>query len=281
MHRPKLVDDAISIDEVGIESGRYRGLLLRSAYQPIFRRDGGVLVPFAVEGLIVPYADGGPVPPARLFENAPPEDRMFVESMCRALHMRNYHNIGVPCLELFFNFDPHVNCDLAASIRQIRFMARRLREIGFNSRLLVCEITEASALSDKTLVRLAAEMRRHGIRLAIDDFGTGHSTLERVEMIEPDIVKIDGGWFRQITATPASVRLFPSLVQGFKDRGSHVLVEGVETPYQLRVALDGGADLLQGYLLGRPAAAGTIFSTEPLEIDALAGDEQKVVRLFR
>lgn len=281
MNRFQSVNDAIVVDEVGIESGRYGPFHLKSAYQPVFRRDGAFLTPFAVEGLIMPFVEGEPVPSCRLFEETPPQDRMFVEIMCRALHLRNHHNIGVPELRLFFNFDPHVNSDRAASIAQIRFMAKRLREIGLDTRLLVCEITEASALSDKTMVRLAAEMRRHGIRLAIDDFGSGHSTLERVEMIEPDIVKIDGAWFRQIVATPAGARLFPALVQGFRDRGAQVLVEGVETPYQLLTALDAGADFLQGYLLARPALAGTIFDETPLPIEALAGSGDKVVRLFR
>lgn len=281
MFRPALVNDAIVIDEVGIESGRYGGFHLKSAYQPVFRREGAMLAPFAVEGLIMPFIDSSPVPPDLLFRNTLPQDRMFVESMCRALHLRNHHNIGVEKLQLFFNFDPHVNSDLGASISQIRFMARRLREIRLDSRLLICEITEASALSGKTLVRLAAEMRRHGIRLAVDDFGSGHSTLERVEMIEPDIVKIDGQWFRQITAASGTVRLLSSLVQGFKDRGAEVFVEGIETPRQLQVALDAGADFLQGYLLGRPALAGAIFDERPLDIAALAGAEQKVMSLRR
>lgn len=281
MNRLESVHDAVVVDEVGIESGRYGPFHLKSAYQPVFRRQGDALVPFAVEGLIMPFIEGEPVQPGRLFEETPPQDRMFVETLCRALHLRNYHNIGVEGLQLFFNFDPYVNSDRAASIAQIRYMARRLREIGLESRLLVCEITEAAALSAATLVRLAAEMRRHGIRLAIDDFGSGHSTLERVEMIEPDIVKIDGAWFRQITATPAGTRLFPALVRGFKDRGAEVLVEGIETPYHLLTALDADADFLQGYLLARPALAGTIFDESPVAIEALAGAGEKVVRLFR
>src|SRR5690606_35905206 len=120
-------------------------------------------------------------------------------------------------------------------------------------RFLVCEVTESPALDRATFVRLAAEMRRLGMRLAIDDFGSGDSTLERVELLEPDFVKIDGAWFRRLVQTPGAARLLANLVDGFHRGGASVLVEGIETSAQLRAALDAGADCVQGYLLGRPA----------------------------
>ncbi|MET0943727.1 MAG: hypothetical protein ABWY13_20470, partial [Mesorhizobium sp.] len=42
--------NATFVDEVGIEYGIYGAYRLRSAFQPIFRREGAWLVPFAVEG---------------------------------------------------------------------------------------------------------------------------------------------------------------------------------------------------------------------------------------
>ncbi|RUY88379.1 EAL domain-containing protein, partial [Mesorhizobium sp. M7A.F.Ca.CA.001.12.2.1] len=48
----------------------------------------------------------------------------------------------------------------------------------------------------------------------------------------------------------------------------------------LRVALEGGVDLLQGFLLARPALAGTVFEEEPLNIDTLLGTGGNVVPLF-
>ena len=45
--------------------------------------------------------------------------------------------------------------------------------------------------------------------------------------------------------------------EGHGASGSKVLVEGIETPEQLVVAISAGADHLQGFLLARPALAGT------------------------
>jgi len=59
-----------------------------------------------------------------------------------------------------------------------------------------------------------------------------------------------------------------------------VLVEGIEQPAQLGVALEAGADLLQGLLLARPVLTGTLFSAEPLEINELLRPAAKVIPLF-
>jgi EAL domain-containing protein (putative c-di-GMP-specific phosphodiesterase class I) len=226
-----------------------------------------MLHPFAVEGLVRPFVDGRPVPAASLFADVWPRDSFFIESLCRALHLRNHHNLGVPGLELFFNYDPRANGDLERSIGQMHIMAARLIAIDLDIRLLICEITESAALDRETLVRLAAEMRRLGVRLAIDDFGSGHSTLERVDLIEPDFIKIDGAWFRRVVNAPGAARLLANLFRGFQRGGAKVLVEGVETSDQLRAAIDAGADCVQGFLLGRPQVVGSEFDLSPKPVE--------------
>jgi len=281
MKRPRRVSDAIIADEIGIEYGRYGDFILKSAYQKIFCHDGEWLRPFAVEGLVVPFRSGQPMPPEVLFEATPAEDKVFVESICRTLHLRNYDNVGEPGLVLFFNFDPRTNSDFAVTVKELEFIAGRFGEIQLDSHLLVCEIIETEAQDIDTLVRITEEMRRHGIRLAIDDFGVGHSNLERVNQLRPDVVKIDGAWFRQIAAVPAAAGLFKSFVAGLHALGAKVLVEGIETSEQLACAIDADADYLQGFLFSRPKLAGTIFDPAALRIDTLLEPHANVVQLFK
>ncbi|MER8807625.1 EAL domain-containing protein [Mesorhizobium australicum] len=278
--RRRTVGDAIFIDEIGIECGIHGDFRLRSAYQPIYAPRGGSLHPVAVEGLIEPHRAGRPVSPRMFFDSIAAPERLYVETMCRVLHLRNFHNIGVDGLDLFFNYNPLVNDHAGQALAEIRLMSRHLDELGLAPAMLVCEITEQAA-DDALLARLVREMRRDGIRIAIDDFGTGHSTVERVSLLQPDIVKIDGGWFAEFCRHAAAERFFRPLVSSLHDRGAKVLVEGIEQPTHLRVALEGGVDLLQGFLLGRPALAGTIFNEEPLAVDALLGFDNKVVPLHK
>ncbi|UCI21562.1 EAL domain-containing protein [Mesorhizobium sp. B2-1-8] len=280
VERRRTIDDAIFVDEIGIEYGVHGDFRLRSAYQPIYAPRGSSLYPVAVEGLIEPHRAGRTGSPRMFFDGVAASDRLFVETMCRVLHLRNFHNIGVDGLDLFFNYNPLVNNHAGRALAEIRLMSRHLDELGLAPAMLVCEITEQAA-DDALLARLVREMRRDGIRIAIDDFGTGHSTVERVGLLQPDIVKIDGGWFAEFCRHAAAERFFRPLVSSLHDRGAKVLVEGIEQPTHLRVALEGGVDLLQGFLLGRPALAGTIFNEEPLAVDALLGFDNKVVPLHK
>lgn len=280
------IEKAITVDEIGIEIGHYGPYVLKTAIQPIFRLTNRGLEAVAGEALVRPLIGGTEISPMDFFRNVAPGERLLVEALCRALHLRNYHNIGAEGIELFFNFNPRAHHDVEAAIERLAYMIQRLGDIGVDPKKLVCEITELAALDADTLARLAAEMRRHEIRLAVDDFGVGHSTPARVELIEPDFVKIDGTWFRHIAAVPAAARLLGPLISSLHQNGTEVLIEGIASSSQLRIALDAGADLLQGFLLARPALAGAVFPTEPIDPARLlspgATDRQggKVVNLF-
>lgn len=267
--RRRDVGAAILADEIGIAYGVHGEFRLRSAYQPIFAPAGDALRPVAVEALVEPHRAGRAVAPAVFFEGVAEADRLFVEAMCRTLHLRNFRNIGVAGLDLFFNFDPGVNDHPGRVLAELRLMMGGLEEFDLYPGMLVCEITEHAAPNDRVLAAIAREMRRNGLRIAVDDFGAGHSTEDRLRLIEPDVVKIDGPWFALLCRYPAAVRLFGSLTGLLHERGIKVLVEGIEEPRQLRVALDGGADLFQGFLLGRPALAGTVFDAGPVELARL------------
>jgi EAL domain-containing protein (putative c-di-GMP-specific phosphodiesterase class I) len=274
------IGDAISIDEVGIRTGRHGAFHLKSAYQPIWRHRDGTLYPEAVEALARIFQGGIPVPPLDFFSSVATDQRFRVECVCRALHMHNFSMIDAPGLVMFFNYDPRVNGDLDQSITQLNYMAERIAHVGIDIRLLVCEITEADFLDRDTFVRLAAEIRRLGMRLAIDDFGAGHSTLARVQTVEPDVVKFDGSFFRRVVEEPGALRLLSKLVGGFQDGGALVVVEGIETADHMMAAIDTGADYLQGFLLGKPALAGTTFDTTPLAVDRFVRPTEGVYRLY-
>jgi EAL domain-containing protein (putative c-di-GMP-specific phosphodiesterase class I) len=278
--RRRDIAQAIRIDEIGLEYGVYGDFRLRSACQPIYQPRDDVLVPVAVEALIQPQISGGAVSPQAFHGEVRENDRLFVESLCRALHVRNYPFVGLDGVDLFVNYDPQVNDHLGRALAEIRLMARHLGEHGLDASMLVCEITEQAAPDDGVLLATVREMRRNGFRIAVDDFGTGHSTEARVRLLEPDIVKIDGGWFTELCRHAAAERLFRPLLSLLHDQGAKVLVEGIEQPAQLRVALDAGADLLQGFLLARPALTGTLLSAEPLAIESLIKPSAKVIPLF-
>ena len=95
----------------------------------------------------------------------------------------------------------------------------------------------------------------------------------------PDIVRIDGGWFRAIARQAATARLFGALVRAYRSSGAQVLVDGIATETALRVALDSGADSVSARCLRRPRSPATCFPTRRSAIEALLA-ERRVIPLF-
>jgi EAL domain-containing protein (putative c-di-GMP-specific phosphodiesterase class I) len=58
---------------------------------------------------------------------------------------------------------------------------------------------------------------------------------------------------RDIDRQPLKQRLVRSMTELCQDNGTQVIGEGVETEAEAQTLVDLGCDLLQGYLLARPA----------------------------
>ena len=274
---------ALYCDEVGIEYGLYRDHRgdhrLKSAYQPVYAPRGGHLAPVALAAFLAPQRLGRPVPRGAFLDGVPAAERPFVDAMGRLLHLANFRNAGAEGLDLLLDWGPGAGERPLRTPAEIRLMAQRLDEWELHAGMLVCAV---SAAADMQLsARLARELRRNGLGVAIGGFGAGPATEELLGQIRPDIVRIDGGWFCELCRHAAAARLLRPLLDLLHRQGARVLVDGIETPPQLLLALESGADLLQGALLAPPAPAGALLRREPLAIDSLSGAAGgKVVSLF-
>jgi EAL domain-containing protein (putative c-di-GMP-specific phosphodiesterase class I) len=96
-------------------------------------------------------------------------------------------------------------------------------------------------------------LRNLGFRIAVDDLGAGYAGLSSFSQLEPDFVKLDMSLVRGIDASSSKSSLVRSMVHVCtQELGMRVVCEGVETKAE-RDTLEGlGADLLQGYLFGKP-----------------------------
>jgi len=131
---------------------------------------------------------------------------------------------------------------------------RNLAENGVPPEALELEVTESVLMKNVELADLQIqELRRRGIRISIDDFGTGYSSLGRLRQLKLDTLKIDR-LFIEGTADSEPDRMVVQHIIGMAHSlGMSVVAEGVETEAQLEVLRTLGCDLVQGFLLGRPA----------------------------
>jgi EAL domain-containing protein (putative c-di-GMP-specific phosphodiesterase class I) len=119
---------------------------------------------------------------------------------------------------------------------------------------VVLELTERERLGDDDQLRTRlSALRDLGYQIAIDDLGAGYASLNAVVAVRPEIVKLDQHLIRGIEADKCRLRLVRGLTATCQDLGAMVVAEGIETEAELDALLGIGVDLLQGYLLGRPA----------------------------
>jgi EAL domain-containing protein (putative c-di-GMP-specific phosphodiesterase class I)/CheY-like chemotaxis protein len=119
---------------------------------------------------------------------------------------------------------------------------------------VVLEITERSSLDRVSDVRgRIASLRSLGYRIAVDDLGAGYAGLSSFGQLEPEIVKLDMSLIRDIDTSLRKKSIVRSMIEVCGgELGTRVVCEGVETAAERDTLLNLGADLLQGYLFGRP-----------------------------
>jgi diguanylate cyclase (GGDEF)-like protein len=124
---------------------------------------------------------------------------------------------------------------------------------GTRERVCV-ELSEQQFLGDPSYLRpTIQELRAAGYRVAIDDVGFGRSSVEALMLLEPDIVKVDRRCIRSVATDAGERRQLERLLAMLGAVDATVIVEGVETPEELRILRDLGVLYGQGYLWGKPA----------------------------
>jgi EAL domain-containing protein (putative c-di-GMP-specific phosphodiesterase class I) len=123
-----------------------------------------------------------------------------------------------------------------------------------HARRVILEITERASLDGMGDVCERIErLRGLGYRIAVDDLGAGYGSLSAIALIRPDLVKLDMSLIRNVHQDPVRARMVRSIGAMCQQLGTPWLCEGVETVDELRVLAGAGADMVQGYLLGKPA----------------------------
>lgn len=137
-----------------------------------------------------------------------------------------------------------------------------LQASGLNPSRLELEITEGLLIEDTDqALEILREIRGMGVRIAMDDFGTGFSSLSYFRQFPFDKVKIDQSFVRDMMANRQSLAIIKAVIGLGRTLDMIVLAEGVETEQQLDVLAMEGCQQVQGYLIGKPAAADCVDVT--------------------
>jgi EAL domain-containing protein (putative c-di-GMP-specific phosphodiesterase class I) len=152
-----------------------------------------------------------------------------------------------PATALFVNLHPQ-------ELHQ-RWLVQPTDPIYLHPAQVFLEVTESAALKelDVCLSVLNEVRSRCGAHIVVDDFGAGHSDMDRVLLLRPSVVKLDLSLIRDIERSESQQAQVRNIIERCHALDARVVAEGIETTEELVTVKALGADLAQGYLLGRPA----------------------------
>lgn len=273
------LEPAITVDEIGIVGARLDPYWLKATYQPVFQVSAGSLKPVGASAGLRATRDGRALAISNLAVQASEAAGGQFGALKLALEIRNHQHIGCDETRLFCEFEAALALDAGAALERLELAAQLLAGEGIATDRLVCMIAGRKDIEQQALVRLAAAIRLHGFALGIDDFGEGFPAIELVEMLRPDILRIDGAWFGRVATVPRAASLLKPLFAGLHGAGAQILVDGIALPIHLEAALDSGADHVQGPLVGSVKLAGDIFPDADLPVTEYLKRVDNVVSL--
>jgi EAL domain-containing protein (putative c-di-GMP-specific phosphodiesterase class I) len=141
----------------------------------------------------------------------------------------------------------------------LQTIVQALAQAGVSPSRLEIEITESMLISKYgSATSILNSLLELGVTIALDDFGTGFSSLTYLRKLPLSRIKIDQSFIRDMLEQPDCAAIVKSVIGLAQDLRIGVVAEGVETADQLEYLRQTNCDEVQGYLIGRPAAADQI-----------------------
>ncbi len=133
----------------------------------------------------------------------------------------------------------------------IEVINRALSDSGLAPNRLYLEITESVMLENGELASSQLKaISDKGINISIDDFGTGFSSLNQLQTMSFDIIKIDRSFLQGLSQKDLTIIAATKLIADEFD--AKTVAEGIETESELMSLKALGIRYIQGYLLAKP-----------------------------
>jgi EAL domain-containing protein (putative c-di-GMP-specific phosphodiesterase class I) len=169
---------------------------------------------------------------------APALDQRVVARVLTQLHEES--NSGLP-------YSVNLSATSLANNDWVLEIEDMVRGSAINPERLIFEITEKAAMENiDATAHFIERLRPAGARFALDDFGAGFSSFYYLKRFSVDILKVDGGFTRDLN-TNAESRAFLRAVNGLaQDIGRIVIAKAVENEDVLKPLKETGTQYAQG-----------------------------------
>lgn len=197
------------------------GMIFPDEFIPLFERNGFITqidlwVFEQVCGLLRTWIDKGYTPPK-------------ISVNCSRIQLRNPRFLDAYCI-----------------IADRHAIPRHFLEI---------ELTESIVMEDsQRLIKVIEDIRKAGFGCSVDDFGSGYSSLNLIQAIPVDTMKLDRIFFNDDERSNSGrmALVVKSIIGMAKALSMETVAEGVEEEKHVRMLEEFGCDYVQGYVFARP-----------------------------
>ncbi|WP_316571547.1 EAL domain-containing protein [Neobacillus sp. YIM B06451] len=152
--------------------------------------------------------------------------------------------------DIFINFTP-LTLGNERFIRDVKRLMQKYKNIS--PKRITFEITERDSMEEmRDFIYNIKVLRLMGFRIAVDDTGSGYASLNTINEVMPDIIKIDRSVIENIDKNSVKESMLKGLLLVAKEAGSLVVAEGIENEEEASVLSRNNVDLAQGYFYARP-----------------------------
>ena len=136
------------------------------------------------------------------------------------------------------------------------YVLKIIDEYGYDPTKLVIELTESCKAHDiSLLMKTLDKLREQHVLVALDDFGTGYASLDVLQDVSADLVKIEQKFVSGCRDNKVDRNIVKHIILLAHSLDMKVCMEGVETEEICQVAEEEKAETLQGYYFSRPVPA--------------------------
>lgn len=133
---------------------------------------------------------------------------------------------------------------------------KRLKELkekyNIPDNIIELELTETVFMDTRNISGFINEIKKLGFLISVDDFGSGYSSLNMLNKIPIDVLKIDKDFLAESKTSERSKVIICKVVQMALELNMNVICEGVERNEQAEFLMESGCNYAQGFLYSKP-----------------------------
>ncbi|MDO4554159.1 MAG: EAL domain-containing protein [Lachnospiraceae bacterium] len=153
----------------------------------------------------------------------------------------------------------------------IKVFEELVEKYGIQRKYLEIEVTKSAYAENEWVVKhIVNQLKERGFTVSMDDFGSGYSSLNMLQNVSVDVLKLDMRFLRmESDSEERGIHILEMIIHLAQSLNIQLIAEGVETEKQRDILLHLGCEYAQGYLYFKPMS---VEAAERLLETAVTGD---------